>query len=190
MTCSKGTVLVLGFPVCTLGFSLSPKIILDIASQTWCHYLKRINKSGLKSVGPTSVCPVMVPGLLYSMAAVPRQCGALDSASLGMGGWAPLAAIFFPPEVSESFDKEVVVVFYLPDFTCRALSGFGVHVAAVILLKQLHWNSLKWFSPQNVSNKYSVKPFWMASVLWAGYRTASVLVCIRNSLHKIVLVTI
>lgn len=101
MTYSKGTgtVPVLGFPVCTLGFSLSPKIILDIASQTWCHYLKRINKSGLKSVGPTSVCPVMVPGLLYSMAA-------LDSASLGMGGWAPLAAIFFPPALSESFDKE------------------------------------------------------------------------------------
>lgn len=38
MACSKGTgtvLVVVRFPVCTLGFSLSPKIILDIASHSF-----------------------------------------------------------------------------------------------------------------------------------------------------------
>lgn len=62
MACSKGTdtVLVVRFLVCTLGFSLSPKIILDIASHSFSDTmsLPQAHKQiRTEEWGPTSMCP-------------------------------------------------------------------------------------------------------------------------------------
>lgn len=151
MACSKGTgtVLVMRFPVCTLGFSLSPKIILDIASHSFSDMsLPQAHKQiKTEEWGPYKC--VSTP---------PVRMESWNTASLGMRCWAPLAVVFFPPEVSESSDKEgshssLWSSWLYIQFWCRALMGFGAHVAAVILLKQLHWNSLG-FSHQNVSHSF------------------------------------
>lgn len=118
------------------------------ASQTWRHYLRIINKSGLKSVGPTSVFPVMVPGLLCSLWEHPLSVWSpgLNSASLDMSCWALSVVMFFSPAVSKSSGKKgnssllVFLILHI-QFWCLALKGSGAHVAVVILLKQPHWNS-------------------------------------------------
>lgn len=63
------------------------------------------------------------------------------------------------------------------------LRGFGAQMAAVILLKQLHGDSV-------FSSEYQVKPSGWPVCYGLLIEQHSVLVCIKNYLHKVVLVTI
>lgn len=97
------------------------------------------------------------------------------------------AAEHLPPEVSGSCGKEgkegVLVFLSLYSVLMLALRGFGAQMAAVILLKQLHGDSV-------FLSEYQVKPNGWPVCYGLLIEQHSVLVCIKNYLHKIVLVTI
>lgn len=180
MTCSKGQVSSWwwGFLCVHLASLYALRSYSSGASQTWSHYLRSINNSGLKSVGRT-VFLVMVPGLC-SQWELPhvRMEPWPNSASLDMSCWAPSSWGQW-----ELWQRRKGRSLGLPVFI------FSFDAGSEGLWSTDGSTNFTW-RLSFLIRVYQVKPNGWPVCYGLLIEQHSVLVCIRNYLHKVVLVTI